>query len=317
MSSRRIPRRPSSIVPSIVIAIAATLGGCATTASRSSGEAAQNDPFESLNRDIFAVNTAIDHAVIRPVAKAYRAALPEVLRDHIRAIIDNMHEPLVFLNDVLQGRGEAAGISYHRFIINTTLGLGGFYDRAAEFGLTRQSGDFGQTLYAWGVEDGPYLMLPLLGPSNFRDVVGLGVDAYASPVGHIGADLTRRRVSLSTGVVDGVGTRSRNIEALDSIEENSLEEERRLAYVGLTRARERLTLLHSASRALYGGRNYNLPSRFLDELPTEHVERERLAPATWSARSCGPGASGGSSSTSTTSCARSSRWCATRRRSSR
>src|SRR5207342_3698303 len=84
------------------------------------------------------------------------------------------------------------------------------------------------------------------------------------------------RAVFMIGMEEGIFPHAR------SIEENSLEEERRLAYVGLTRARERLTLLHSASRALYGGRNYNLPSRFLDELPTEHVERERLAPATWS-----------------------------------
>jgi DNA helicase-2/ATP-dependent DNA helicase PcrA len=90
------------------------------------------------------------------------------------------------------------------------------------------------------------------------------------------------RAVFMIGMEEGIFPHAR------SIEENSLEEERRLAYVGLTRARERLTLLHSASRALYGGRNYNLPSRFLDELPTEHVERERLAPATWTARSPAP-----------------------------
>ena len=218
----RCLRRGTPSVALLVLSIA-TLCGCATTGPRGSGEDPQNDPFESINRDIFAANTAIDHALIRPIAEAYRSVLPELARDHIRAILDNMHEPLVFINDVLQGRGEAAGISYNRFVINTTLGLGGFYDRAADFGLTRQSGDFGQTLYAWGINDGPYIVLPLLGPSNIRDAIGLGVDSYANPVGHIGADTTRREVSLSSGIVDGVDLRSRNIESLNSIEENSLD----------------------------------------------------------------------------------------------
>lgn len=212
---------PSLVLP-IVLAIATVLGGCATTGQPGSDDP-QNDPFEPLNRNIFAVNTAIDHAVVRPIASAYRDVLPEGVRNHIRLILDNMHEPLVFLNNVLQGRGEAAGVSYNRFVINTTLGFGGFYDRAADMGLTRQSGDFGQTLYAWGVQDGPYLVLPLFGPSNFRDAIGFGVDGYASPVGHIGSPLTRRKVSLSSGVVDGTDLRSRNIEALDSIEATSLD----------------------------------------------------------------------------------------------
>ncbi len=218
---RRFRLRPLAIALSITMVTA--LGACATTSPRAGGDDTQNDPFEPVNRDIFAVNTAIDHAVIRPIASAYRDLLPEGLRDHIRTILDNMHEPLVFLNNVLQGRGEAAGISYNRFVINTTLGLGGIFDRAADFGLKRQTGDFGQTLYAWGVQDGPYIVLPLLGPSNFRDALGLGVDAYASPVGHIGADITRRKVALSAGVVNGTDLRSRNIESLDSIEANSLD----------------------------------------------------------------------------------------------
>ena len=212
---------PSFSMLPIVLTIA--LGGCATTGPAGRGDDAQNDPLEPFNRNVFAINTAIDHAVIRPIASAYRDVLPEGVRNHIRTILDNMHEPLVFLNNVLQGRGEAAGVSYNRFIINTTLGLGGFNDRAADFGFVRQSGDFGQTLYAWGVEDGPYIVLPLFGPSNFRDAIGLGVDAYASPVGHIGSELTRRQVSLSSGIVDGTDLRSRNIEALDSIEATSLD----------------------------------------------------------------------------------------------
>lgn len=200
---------------------AALCGGCATVAGGQ--DAAQNDPFEPVNRKVFAVNQAVDRAVIKPVAEGYRAALPEAVRNCVRAFIDNLHEPLIFANDLLQGRGQAAGITGRRFLINSTLGVAGLFDRATEMGEPRQTGDFGQTLYAWGVDDGPYLMLPFFGPSTVRDVVGLGVDIYASPIGHVGSEATQRKTSFAIGVSDGIDLRSRNIESLDSIEANSLD----------------------------------------------------------------------------------------------
>ncbi len=207
----------------IVSTVVLTCAGCASVPGGTAADDASGDPFESVNRSVFAVNTAVDHAVIKPVAQAYRAALPQALRDRIRSFIDNLHEPLVFANDLLQGRGEAAGISGRRFIINSTWGLGGLFDRAAELGMPRQSGDFGQTLYAWGLGDGPFLMLPLLGPSNVRDALGLGVDTYTAPFGHVGADSTRREAAVVIGVSGGVDLRSRNIESLDAIEASSVD----------------------------------------------------------------------------------------------
>ena len=217
---RRSRMRPWSCAVACTTAL--LLGACATVPAGPRDDAA-DDPFEPFNRGVFAVNTAVDHAVIKPVAEAYRSALPEVVRDRIRSFVDNLREPLVFANDLLQGRGEAAGISGRRFLINSTWGVGGLFDKAAELGMPRQSGDFGQTLYAWGLADGPFLMLPLLGPTTVRDAVGLGVDTYAAPFGHIGSDASRRKASVVVGVSGGVDLRARNIESLDAIEASSVD----------------------------------------------------------------------------------------------
>ena len=206
----------------LAASLALLCGACATLPAGSPGDA-DGDPFEPVNRGVFAVNRVVDRAVIRPVAEAYRSVLPEVVRDRLRAFFDNLKEPLTFANDLLQGRGEAAGITGRRFIINSTWGLGGLFDRAGELGMPRQSGDFGQTLYAWGLADGPFLMLPLVGPSTIRDALGMGVDAYASPFGHIGSERTRREVTASVGIADGVDQRARNIETLDNIEASSVD----------------------------------------------------------------------------------------------
>ena len=213
-------RRRLSCLPLLVALVA---GGCATVPGGSGADPSQNDPFESFNRNVLEVNQAVDRAVIKPVAKAYRATLPEVVRDRVRSFVDNLREPLIFANDLLQGRGEAAGITGRRFLINSTWGIAGLFDKAAELGMPRQSGDFGQTLYAWGVADGPFLMLPLLGPSNVRDTFGLGVDAYASPFGHVGSDGTRRKVTVAVGISGGIDERSRNIESLEAIEGSSVD----------------------------------------------------------------------------------------------
>src|SRR5213079_1709919 len=109
--------------------------------------------LQPLNRAVFDVNTALDDALIRPLAEAYRANVPPFVRDRIRSAIDNLAEPRIFVNDLLQRRPNAAGITFTRFLINTTVGLGGLFDPATEHGLPKQSGDFGQTLYSWGVDD--------------------------------------------------------------------------------------------------------------------------------------------------------------------
>jgi phospholipid-binding lipoprotein MlaA len=138
-------------------------------------------------------------------------------------VIDNLAEPRIFVNDLLQRRGDAAAITFNRFFLNTTLGVAGLFDPAAERGLPKQSGDFGQTLYSWGVDDGPYLVLLFFGPSNLRDTVGLGVDLFTTPPGVFVSGDAGVVIGLTVGTVDGMDLRSRNIESLDEIIASSLD----------------------------------------------------------------------------------------------
>lgn len=202
------------------LALGVSLAGCAGMAARQRGG---DDPLEPLNRAVFDVNTALDDSLIKPVAKAYRAVVPEFVRERIRAVIDNLAEPRIFVNDVLQGRFNAAGFTFARFFANTIAGAGGLFDFATMHGLARQTGDFGQTLSAWGVDDGPYLVLLFFGPSNARDAVGLGVDLATTPPALVVNGSSGRVINIVTGVVDGVDLRSRNIETLDEIRASALD----------------------------------------------------------------------------------------------
>lgn len=203
-----------------VLATGATLGGCATTPAAGRWS---DDPLEPLNRVVLDANTTLDKAFIKPIAEAYRRFVPQYVRDRIRAVIDNLAEPRIFVNDLLQGRGRAADITLNRFIINTVVGVVGLFDVGSEKGYPKQSGDFGQTLYVWGAGHGPYLVLLFFGPSNLRDAVGLGVDLFSTPPGVFVPGHAGVVTGLVVGTVDGMDLRSRNIETLDDIMATSLD----------------------------------------------------------------------------------------------
>jgi phospholipid-binding lipoprotein MlaA len=132
-----------------------------------------NDPLEGLNRGIFEFNRVVDGVLIKPAAQIYRGVLPQQAQDSVRSFLRNLRSPVILANDVLQGDMDRAGSTIGRFLVNTTLGIGGLFDVASELGMPFHDEDFGQTLAVWGVGEGPYLVLPLLGPSNPRDAVGL------------------------------------------------------------------------------------------------------------------------------------------------
>jgi phospholipid-binding lipoprotein MlaA len=142
----------------------------------------------------------------------------------MRDFLDNLGEPVIFINDSLQGEFSRANTTAGRFLFNSTFGIGGLWDQASKIGMEKQSGDFGQTLYSWGVPDGPYLVLPILGPSNPRDAIGLGVDSYMDPFWW---GLTVHYGATSAGfyrwIAKGIDERSRNIESLAEIERTSLD----------------------------------------------------------------------------------------------
>lgn len=203
------------------LALCIALAGCAT--SPGTREHENNDPFEPANRVVFNANDAIDAGLIKPIADAYRTLFPQFVRDRIRAFVDNLTEPRVFANDLLQLRVNAAGITFGRFFINSTLGVAGMFDVAVENGLPRQTGDFGETLYMWGVDSGPYLVLPLFGPSNVRDAFGLGVDLFTTPPAHLFAGSAGVWVNVGVYTASGFDLRSRNIETLDEIKASALD----------------------------------------------------------------------------------------------
>jgi phospholipid-binding lipoprotein MlaA len=214
-------RNPKTWRRVVAIALCWALAGCASLTA--GGPRNPDDPFEPLNRAVFDVNTALDDAFIRPIADAYRRTVPAFVRDRIRSVIDNLAEPRIFVNDVLQARFNAAGFTFARFALNTLFGVGGMFDLATEQGLPRQSGDFGQTLYAWGVDDGPYVVLLFFGGYSFRDAIGLGVDLYTTPPAHLTKGDAAEATNVAVGVLDGIDLRSRNIETLDEIKASALD----------------------------------------------------------------------------------------------
>lgn len=187
---------------------------------------ATNDPLEPMNRTIFDVNDFLDRLLIRPLAELYRVTIPPGIRDRIAGIVGNMGEPVIFANNLLQGDVSKAGTTLARFGVNTTLGIGGMFEVANHFGLYEQNGDFGQTLASWGINEGPYLVLPLFGPSNFRDALGLGVDMAMSPwqyLAAMGGQGTYNRFTYSSFAADGLTRREQNIEPLDALKSGSLD----------------------------------------------------------------------------------------------
>jgi phospholipid-binding lipoprotein MlaA len=139
-----------------------------------------SDPLERMNRSVFERNQRFNHEVVYPVAKAYRNNVPQPVRDSVEAFAGNLTEPLVFANDVLQLRLQAAATTVGRFAINSTLGVAGLFDVATHQNLPHQSGDLGQTLYVFGMRDSPYLVLPIIGPTNVRDLIGTTVEFAAT-----------------------------------------------------------------------------------------------------------------------------------------
>lgn len=150
------------------------LAGCATLPN---GKADPRDPFERVNRSIYGFNNAVDHAVIRPAARGWRAVVPRVVRTGLSNFVTNLAYPGTVINDLLQGKFTQGGHDFTRLLINSVFGLG-FFDPASRDGLERHDEDFGQTLGKWGVPAGAYVMLPLFGPSSVRDAPMRLADDY-------------------------------------------------------------------------------------------------------------------------------------------
>ncbi len=211
----------------LLVALSFT-GGCATAPDPADKEAVAefnevNDPAEPTNRAVFEVNRGLDAALLRPVATGYRDATPQFFQDRINDVLDNLRAPVIFLNDVLQGELERAVTTLVRFIINSTLGLLGLNDVATDLGIEGHNEDFGQTLAVWGVPEGPYVMLPLFGPSNPRDAVGMVVDFLIDPFNIWAGNTDRDFAIFSRSGTRAVDIRAIHMDALDEFEKSSLD----------------------------------------------------------------------------------------------
>ncbi len=175
------------------------LSGCATTAT---------DPWESWNREVQSFNDGLDDYALKPVAEGYRAVIPDFLDIAISNAFSNIDDISVFINSSLQGKFKQSGKGAARFLVNSTAGIGGLIDVATKLDLAKDNEDFGQTLGYWGVPSGPYLVLPLLGPSSPRGIVGLIGDTAMNPISYIGSSA----VSGGLFVLNGVDTRADNLE---------------------------------------------------------------------------------------------------------
>lgn len=215
----------SSITESVgafirIFLLCALLGltACASHQQSDSGEepatAVDQDKFESWNRKVFAFNETMDRWFLKPVAKGYQAVAPGAVELGVSNFFDNLAEVTNVFNDVLQWKWRQAGNDTGRFLLNSTVGLAGLVDVAQKAGLEKSEGeDFGQTLAVWGVPRGPYLMLPLLGPSTLGDLPGEPVDWYTSPTAYVNPDRDRYMLTAT----DIIQTRAELLESEDMI----------------------------------------------------------------------------------------------------
>jgi phospholipid-binding lipoprotein MlaA len=219
MRARRLPL----ILPGLLAAVLA-IGGCTAPAMVQTASAEDfNDPLEETNRAIFGFNQAVDQAVLVPAAKAYRTVVPPPMQQSIHDFLQNLNGPVIFANDVLQGQFGLAGETLARTAINTTVGVGGMFDVAKTMGIPFHSNDMGITLANWGIAEGPYVMMPVLGPSNPRDIVGSIADGFADPGDYVAGQHHLYYAILARRVTSGIDVRSRNIENLAEIEKTSLD----------------------------------------------------------------------------------------------
>jgi phospholipid-binding lipoprotein MlaA len=260
-------RSTVSTMAATIVSVA-LLAGCATPPPADDPEAIAefeqtNDPIEPLNRAVFDFNHALDQAIFKPVAQGYRDYIPQYGRDRIRDMLRNLRAPLTFANDLLQGEPDRAVQTAMRFTFNTGFGVLGLFDIASPGGIPYHDEDFGQTFAVWGVGEGPYVVLPIFGPSNPRDTVGMVAEWLADPVDYGFAAAGASWGSYARGGVSGVEKRENNIEGLDDVERNSID-------------------LYSAIRSLYRqhrnaeikNKTETVPSPSFVSLPVTQVSQE-------------------------------------------
>jgi phospholipid-binding lipoprotein MlaA len=207
-----------------------SISACATKPPASDPDALAeynqtNDPLEPTNRVFYAVNNGLDTVILKPVAKAYRYVVPEPVRTGVHNVLSNIGTPVQLTNDILEGKPRRAGDTTMRFLINTTVGVFGIFDFATGWGYPNHDADFGMTLASWGVPEGPFLFLPVLGPSDPRDASGFGIDFLFDPFTWIGGphDTGFTVFNWTKFGLNAVDSRERVLDALDQIQKTALD----------------------------------------------------------------------------------------------
>jgi len=180
-----------------LVALIASLSGCATAPGTGSDAApvrAEHDPLEPLNRSLYAINDAVDRVTLKPIARGYKAVVPEFARRGVTNFSRNLFTPRSAVNNFLQGKPGPGFSELGRFIINTTLGIGGLIDIATAQGMPVYDEDFGQTLAVWGIPEGPYLFIPILGPNTLLDAASIPIDIASDPLYHYDNSSVRDKV---------------------------------------------------------------------------------------------------------------------------
>ena len=195
------------------------LAGCASSESHTidatvaAPKVSPVDPYEGFNRSMYGFNMGLDKYLLKPIADGYAFVMPDVMQTGVTNFFNNLKGINVVLNDVLQGKFEQSASDLGRFTTNTTLGLGGLFDVATPLGMQQNVEDFGQTMAVWGVDQGPYLVLPVLGPTTVRDGSGSILDRAANPGTYV----------MGTGIVEGINERANAESALNFIDEAALD----------------------------------------------------------------------------------------------
>ncbi len=204
------------------------LSGCATPPPANDPDAVAefketNDPLEPTNRVLYAINDGLDTVILRPAAKAYRFLIPSPVRGGIHNVLSNLGTPVQLSNDMLQGKPRRAGDTTMRFLINTTAGVLGIFDFAKDWGYPDHDSDFGMTLALWGLPEGPFLFLPVIGPSDPRDAIGLGVNAAMDPFTWVGQGAAVRALDWSRFGMNALDQRERHLDDIDSVKKTALD----------------------------------------------------------------------------------------------
>ena len=212
-------------LPSLILLV---LSGCATPPPANDPDAIAdfketNDPLEPTNRVFYAINDGLDTVILRPAALAYRYVVPEPLRNGIHNMLNNLGTPVQLSNDMLEGKPRRAGDTTMRFLINSTVGVLGFFDVAKGWGYPDHDADFGMTLASWGMDEGPFLYLPVLGPTNPRDFTGFGVDIAADPLTWVGKGAVVTDLGYAKWGLNALDQRERVLDSIDSIKKTALD----------------------------------------------------------------------------------------------